>query len=156
MNILPATISAIAATIAAVLAGVNIYLTRRNADVSWAREALVETFTLFLGASFQSKDAIKQVVRIALTDPDSPDVERLRQDARRAEEEMRELQTRLRLLTSGEVIESAQQLRQAVRDYIAFTDDMSQISVTGDKQLRDELWRRRHAFIASAKKAVSV
>ena len=55
MAVLPAAISAVAATVAAVLAGINIYLTRRGENVKWARETLVETFTEFLDASFASK-----------------------------------------------------------------------------------------------------
>lgn len=153
MGAVAATISAIAATIAAILAAVNVYLTRRNADIKWARETLVETFTQFLGASFDGKNAVKAAARTALDDPTSPEVESLRQEARRIETDMRNLQTRMRLLTTPEVVEAAQALRYGVRDYLASLDS---ISPETDKVLRDELWRRREAFVVAVKNVLSL
>jgi len=156
VGVVPASISAVAATIAAILAAVNIYLTRRSEKVKWARETLVETFTQFLDASFESKNAIKLAARTALADPGSPEIERLRQEAARAEAEMRSLQTRLRLLTTPALVEAAQSLRFAVRDYIDSLGDLGAISPQSDKALRDELWRRREAFIAAVKEVLSL
>ena len=38
-----------------------------------------------------------------------------------------------------------------MRDYIEFLDDLGAISLESDKALREELWRRREAFIAAVK-----
>jgi len=156
VNVVPATISAVAATIAAFLAGVNIYLTRRNENVKWARETLVETFTQFLTASFEAKNAAKAAARAALDDPASPEVPRLREEAARVEAEMRDHQTRMRLLTTPDVVESAQALRFGVRDYIASLDTPATITAESDKAMRVDLWRRREAFVAAVKKALSL
>ena len=156
MSTVPATISAVAATVAAILAGINIYLIRRNENVKWAREALVDSFTSFLSASFESKDRIKLAVRTALTDPGSPEIARLRREADEVERTMRDLQTRLRLLTGDEVVAAAQELRFAVRDYIDFAASLDEVDAVADKQLRVKLWRRREAFIAAAQKALAL
>jgi hypothetical protein len=156
VGVLPATISAVAATIAAIFAAVNVYLTRRNENVKWAREALVDTFGRFLDASFESKNAIKQAVHTLLTDPSSAEIGKLRAKAAGIEAEMRTLQTTLRLLTTPEVVESAQALRFGVRDYIASVDDPAAINAASDKALRIDLWRRREAFIAAAQKVLAL
>jgi hypothetical protein len=156
VSVTPAAISAVAATIAAILAAVNVYLIRRNENVKWARETLVETFTQFLGASFEGKNAVKAAARAALNDPGSPEIEQLRAEARRIEKDMRDLQTRMRLLTNPAVVEAAQALRYSVRDYIAFLDDLSAVSPETDKALRTELWRRREEFVAAVKKTLSL
>jgi len=156
MSVLPATISAVAATVAAVLAGINIYLTRRNENVKWAREALVDTFTRFLSASFSSKDAVKRAVRAALDDPSAAEIAILRREAEEAERRMRDLQTTLRLLTGDDVVTAAQELRYAVRDYIDFAEDPGSVTAAADKRLRDQLWARRRSFIAAAQKSLAL
>lgn len=156
MGVLPAVISAVAATVAAVLAGINIYLSRRSENVKWARETLVETFTEFLDASFASKSAAKEAARLGREEPGSPEIATLRAEAERAENRMRSLQTRLRLLTTAELVDAAAALRYAVRDYIASLDDPGGRSTEDDKAERDQLWRRRADFIAAAKKVLSL
>ena len=42
-----------------------------------------------------------------------------------------------------------------MRDYIEFLDDLGAISLESDKALREELWRRREAFIAAVKALLS-
>ncbi|WP_133877557.1 hypothetical protein [Paractinoplanes brasiliensis] len=134
----------------------NIYLTRRNENVKWAREVLVETFTQFLSASFEAKNAVKAAARLALDDPASSEIGRLRDEAARAEAEMRELQTRMRLLTTSTVIESAQALRLGVKDYVASLDVPEGITAHNDKAMRVDLWLRRDAFTSAVKKTLSL
>jgi hypothetical protein len=56
---MPAIISAVAASLAAVLAGVNLVVSGRREHAKWARETLVEVLVDFVDASFESKDAVK-------------------------------------------------------------------------------------------------
>jgi hypothetical protein len=154
--VLPAAISAVAATIAAVLAGINIYLNRHSENVKWARVTLVETFTEFLNASFEVTSAVKEAARIGREDPGAPEIASLRAEAFVAEARMRNLQTRLRLLTNVELIGAAQSLRLAIRTYIASLDEPVVIPAESDKALRVEVWRRREAFIAAVKKVLSL
>lgn len=57
-------LSAVAARLAAVLAGVNLYVTGRRELTKWAREVLVDAFTALLTGSFQGVDACKRATRL--------------------------------------------------------------------------------------------
>ncbi|GII24364.1 hypothetical protein [Planosporangium mesophilum] len=151
MDLLPTVLSAVAASVAAVFAGVNLYLSGRREHVKWARDALVETFRAFLDASFQSKDAVKAAVRLSWSGGDPGRLAELRREAVAVEHEMRRLQTRLRLLTSSEVVASAHALRSAVAEYVAVLDAIDPVSAETDRELRRRLWTLREAFIAAAK-----
>jgi hypothetical protein len=146
----------VAATVAAVLAGINIYLNRRSENVKWARATLVETFTEFLNASFEVTGAVKEAARVGRDDPGAPEIGPLRAEAFRAEARMRNLQTRLRLLTTVELVGAAQSLRLAIRSYIASLDEPVVIPAEDDKALRVEVWRRREDFIAAVKNVLSL
>jgi hypothetical protein len=46
-----------AASVAALLSGVNLYVSGRREEQRWNREALIEAFVTFVGASFFSFNA---------------------------------------------------------------------------------------------------
>src|SRR5262249_3590095 len=53
MSVLPSVLSAIAATIAAVLAGFTLYLSGRREHRQWLRNSLVDSYVNYLAASFE-------------------------------------------------------------------------------------------------------
>jgi hypothetical protein len=157
VSLVTTTLSAVAATIAAILTGVNLYLSRRQEDVNWARSVLIDTFGQFLEASFRSKDAVKEAYKISQSGAaDRSRIATLQQEAVNAEVEMRVLQTRLRLLGSAELVEAAQALRTGVKAYVAILDQQVPVPIEVDQQLRRMLWIGRDAFVAAAKKTLSI
>ncbi len=156
VSLLATTLSAVAATTAAILTGVNLYVSRRQEDVKWARSVLIDILGQFLDASFRSKDAVKTAYRISQSVSDRSQIAVLRQEAIKAEEEMRALQTRLRLLGSAELVEAAQRLRTSAKAYVAMLDQQDPVPVEVDQQLRRTLWDGRDAFVAAAKKTLSI
>ena len=62
MSSVASVLSATAASIAAVLTAINLYVTGRRERAKWAREALVDAFIAFLDESFKAKDLCKTVV----------------------------------------------------------------------------------------------
>jgi hypothetical protein len=156
VSLVATMLSAAAATTAAILTGVNLYLSRQREDVKWARNVLIDTLGQFLDASFRSKDAVKKAYKISQSGMDQSQIAALKQEALRAEEEMRTLQTRLRLLGSAELVEAAQSLRTGIRAYVAVLDQQDPIPVYVDRQLRRSLWDGRDAFVMAARKTLSI
>jgi hypothetical protein len=54
-------VTAGAASLAAVLAGVNLYVSGRRELNKWTRETLIEIFSLFLDASFKHASACRAI-----------------------------------------------------------------------------------------------
>src|SRR5664279_4063169 len=57
-------LSAVAASTAAVLAGLNLWLTGRRSQVSWARSALEEAFVDFLTAFCDHKVCAREIANL--------------------------------------------------------------------------------------------
>lgn len=156
VSLVGTTLSAVAATVAAILTGFNLYLSRRQEDIKWSRSVLMDTFGQFLDASFRSKDAVKAAYKISRSGASPVQITALRQEAVAAELEMRVLQTRLLLLGSAELVGAAQSLRTGVKAYIAILDEQNPVAVEVDRQLRAALWEGRNAFVVVAKKSLSI
>ncbi|GAB7036735.1 hypothetical protein JCM9533A_05820 [Catenuloplanes niger JCM 9533] len=152
-----AVISAIAASVAAILTAVNLNLTGRRDHTKWARETSVEVMMAFVDASFAGKDAVKSAIRDGGPDawPPSPDA-RCRADALTAKEQMRTMQSRLRLLSTPEVVDAAQMLRAATGEYVRLLDADRATAVDRDADMRRRLWWLRQSFINEAKKALTL
>jgi hypothetical protein len=141
-------ISAVAASAAAALAAVNLIVSGRREHIKWARDALIEILSSFVDVSFESKDVVKRAIRRHNLGswPLDADAE-VRVAAREAERQMRRLQSRLRLLASPEVIDAAQRLRLAVREYHTLLDADHEVAVASDAAMRRDLWYIRQDFI---------
>jgi hypothetical protein len=103
-------VTAGAAGLAAVLAGVNLYVSGRRELGKWKREALVETLALFLDASFTHGSMCHTILAEPLPEPE---VYRLREAAIAAHDNEAATLTRLRLLASAEVVDRARALIDA-------------------------------------------
>ncbi|MFG2039085.1 hypothetical protein [Dactylosporangium sp. NPDC048998] len=150
-------ISAAAATVAALLAGLNLVVSGRREQAKWAREALVEVLVGFIDASFDSKDIVKRAIRDGT--PDSWPLDRnadAHQEAKAAEHRMRHTQSRLRLLAPPAVVDAAQQLRIGTRRYLALLDAHLEDAQVRDAAMRAELWHLRQRFLNEAKAALAL
>ncbi|HET9901264.1 MAG TPA: hypothetical protein VFR46_09400 [Actinomycetes bacterium] len=106
-------VSAIAACLAAALAGVNLLVLPRRERVRWAREALVEAFVEFLSATYATKDACRDAVKARRAGAARGDEEIVRLYEMMIASRDQELAhiTRLRLLASRRVMDAAFGLR---------------------------------------------
>jgi hypothetical protein len=98
---LAGVVSAVAATAAALLAGLNLYVTGRRQDVVWARETLVDAFERFLTASFAVNEACREGARIHAQNGNPEELRRVKLEALTAlhSAQMPTL-TRIRLLST--------------------------------------------------------
>lgn len=60
-------VSAITASVAAALTGVNLWLTGRRADLQWSRSALEAAFVDFLTASYNHRDTCNRIAALGNT-----------------------------------------------------------------------------------------
>ena len=116
MSSVASVLSATAASIAAVLTAINLYVTGRRERAKWAREALVDAFIAFLDESFKAKDHCKTVCRLE-REYDISDEQRgqIRADIHKAIDEMYSQLSRLRLLAPQYVVGPSTSLAEANR-----------------------------------------
>ena len=103
-------VTAGAAGLAAALAGVNLYISGRREFDKWTRETLVETFAVFLDASFKNTSACRAIFRLS---PPLQERNRLRAAIIAAHDIENDALTRLRLLAPPSVVEAARTLLEA-------------------------------------------
>jgi hypothetical protein len=151
-------ISAVAASVAAVLAATGLYVGGRREDTKWVRDAMVDDLVSFLDLSYRAADSVRAAIRaiVAGEAADSPDIDRRRMEAGLALEQMAAIQTRLRLLTTPRMVEAAHALRVEVRAYKRVLDaDPATIGELADPA-RARLMALRSRFVVAAKTAISL
>jgi hypothetical protein len=104
------TVTAGAAGIAAVLAGVNLYVSGRRELDKWTRETLIETLSAFLDSSF---DNSRTCEAIYILSPQNQERDQLRSAIIAAHEGEIEALTRLRILAPPSLVEVALILLEA-------------------------------------------
>ena len=103
-------IAAGAAGLAAVLSGVNLYISGRRALDQWTRDSLLETFTVLLQASYEFATACRTILR----DPPSVEKrERLHLEMLEAHAAEAQALTRLRLVGTPSAVNAARALFEA-------------------------------------------
>lgn len=95
------SVTAAAAGLAAILAGVNLYISGRRELDRWTREALVDIFALFLDASFKHESACGRILN---TSPLQQERYQLQSDIFEAHSAVTQALTRLRLLAPPAVV----------------------------------------------------
>lgn len=109
LNIIGA-VTAGAAALAAILAGLNLYFSGQRELDKWIRETLVEIFVPFLDASFKHASACR---RILSDSPSQRERTQLQGDIFEAHTTATQVLTRLRLLAPPSVVEDAIALLEA-------------------------------------------
>ena len=103
-------VSAAAAGLAAILAGVNLYISDRRDLNKWTRETLIETLTLFLDASFGYASACRNLFRLS---PEGREVNSMRRVILAQHDAEANALTRLRILAPPSVVENEVKLLEA-------------------------------------------
>lgn len=110
MTSLTSVLSAVSATLAAVLSGGTLYLTGRREHRKWLRDALIEAYVDYLEASFSGSPA--QALELRASNDEAGLAERAAKSKEARDRQMLSL-TRLRLIAAPAVIEAAEQLHMA-------------------------------------------
>jgi hypothetical protein len=142
------TITAAAAGLAAILAGVNLYVSGRRELNRWTRETLVEIFVIFLEASFAHNLACRTAEGILPSD-----VARhgLSADAVTAHDRETDTLTRLRLLAPSRVVTAAEALHEAEHKLAEACFLSGEESVGAPDIARIPVRRARAVFLESAR-----
>ena len=145
-------VTAGAAGLAAILSGVNLYVSGRREMNKWARESLVDILALFLDASFKQAGACRSIFRLS---PDEKEVKRLRVEIFAAYEVQNEQLTRLRLLAPPSVVEAAQKLKES-EYYLAEPCFLSTNPEDVSDVLARSVWQCRAQFIEAARSSLGI
>lgn len=147
MNVIGA-ITAGAAGLAAVLAGVNLYVSGRRELNKWTRETLVEIFVIFLEASFAHNHACRTAEDIPPTDAGRRS---LSAAVVAAHDRETDTLTRLRLLAPSRVVAAAEALHKAEHKLAEACFLSGKPSVETPDIVRMPVRRARAAFLESAR-----
>jgi hypothetical protein len=138
-----------AASVAALLSGVNLYVSGRRAEHRWNRDALIEAFVTFVGASFSLNAACTAGGRLGRNDQDSRKYALQAIDAHDTETHTL---TRLRLLASSVLVAEAEALHGAEHRLIevSFSDDPAE---QAERQARRTTVRKARERLVKAARA---
>jgi hypothetical protein len=141
-------VTAGAAGVAALLAGINLYVSGRRELDKWTRETLVEALVVFLDSSFKQSGLCTSFIS-----PNSPleDGERLRTAVIATHDLQTDTLTRLRLLAPSRVVTAAESLHRADHGLIAlcFMESVPQAETIDAHRML--IRRVRQQFVESAR-----
>jgi hypothetical protein len=106
-------IAAVAGSLAAVLAAVNLYLSGRRERIAWLRESLVEVLVGFLSSSFETGRIARELTEARLAGGNEEDLTRLGERLAAVHREQTTTLTRIRLLSGARTVEAAAALHLA-------------------------------------------
>jgi hypothetical protein len=148
--------SATAATLAAVLAAINLYVLGRRERHSWLRETLVNEYSAYLNASFNATHKAREYIENS-PDADPETRAAFEREIRDVHSRQRDILTRLRLLAPVEAIYAAGQVHMAenaVIDLVSSSDGPPNNSQF--EAARATAHARREDLIRAARKSMKV
>jgi hypothetical protein len=149
-------LSAVSATIAAILVAANLYISGRREQNRWARDALVDVFVTFLDAGFGGHSACNRLTKALRVNAEA-DISDYREKIDRAHQTETEMLTKMRLLTSPAVVEAAMGLHLAIHAYLDFINANVRSLPPGEQdEADDQVWRARRSFLAAAKTEIGL
>ena len=153
MNVIGA-VTAAAAGLAAVLAGVNLYVTGRREHNKWTRDTLVELFVTFFDASIKHGSACGALLRAT---PRYGGPHQLRKAVLAARDIELETLTRLRILAPVRVVAAAQAL--LVSEYqlaVASFSEKTPLAEDDIRKLMVPVQRARAEFLESTRTTLGI
>jgi hypothetical protein len=149
---LPTLLSAGAATVAAVLAGLNLIVSRRREHAQWAREALADAFAAYMDASFECGLACREATVVRARGADAHQLDDLRARLDDSHDTQLRTLTRLRLLSTRGVAASAQALHTVEHDLVRPCFDGTDVpDRAAVADVRERLRRAREVMIGAAR-----
>lgn len=116
---LTSLLSAAAATLAAALAAVNLYILGRRERHRWLSEILLDEYARYLDASFRATSTAKTYTVIAEDDANPGARSAVDSQIKDFHDQQMSILTRLRLLAPAGVVAAAAQVHQADHDAVA-------------------------------------
>ncbi|GIM97630.1 hypothetical protein Ato02nite_094230 [Paractinoplanes toevensis] len=157
MSNLAPVIAATAASVAAALTGVSLFVTGRREHARWAREALVDAFTDYMKASFTCSRSCRQGATLRSSQGDSPEVEKAQAQAREAHDAQMEILTRLRILGTRSIVRAAIALHEAGHEMSDLVFESPEPLTEEDWTRADSaLWRARDRFVDTARSSMKL
>jgi hypothetical protein len=141
-----------AAGIAAVLAGVNLYVSGRREFDKWTRETLIEILTAFLDGSFSLSNACETINVLA---PQIHERARLRTDIIASHDTETDALTRLRVLAPPPLVHAALVLLEVEYDLAAHCF-LEVIQSDAYNELRGVVNQSRARFIEAARLGLGI
>ena len=154
MSTLPSMLSAGAATLAAVLAGLTLYATGRRETRKWLRDSLVEHYVEFLTSSFSGAG---QRAYSARRQGDAAALSMIAESARQAYTHGTDTLTRLRILAPQDVVHAAEALH--VADFAVSTTVLTSDPLPSEedwRKLRDTQRAARAAMLVAIRKSLGL
>jgi len=151
-------LSAAAASLAAVLAAINLYVLGRRERHSWLRETLISEYATYLDASFSATSKAREYLG---TSSDEPKRGRYRSELadqvlKLHGQQMHTL-TRLRLLATAEVVRAAGQVHAADHEVIDLLSGAAGHANNAPLEAaRKNAYAQREAFIHAARKSMKI
>ena len=146
-------LSAMAATAAAILAGLNLIVSGKREDRRWVRETATEAFVAFMHASFEISWACQKVVTLRGSRRDD-ELEQFKRRIDDAHDAQMQSLTRLRLLTTAEVVTAAHRLHDVGDEIVALS--LGDADVQEIKAARAQLRGARSQMVTASRRAIRV
>ena len=150
-------LSAAAASLAAALAGINLYVLGRRERHRWLRETLVDEYATYLNASFSATHEAREYAKSSSEASDSENRAAVDRQIQELHSQQMDTLTRLRLLATADVVYAAGQVHaadHAVIDLLSSSDSSPTASYLQDT--RENAYARREDFIRAARKSMKI
>lgn len=155
MSIIPSVLSAIAATIAAVLAGLTLYLAGQREHRQWIRHSLVDSYVSYLTASFDS--GARKAFEARLRGESLAALGDHQRQAAEVHGQQTAILTRLRMIAPSAVVTAAEALHEADHAVVdAVLDAPAMPDERIWEQLRSTQWSARSAFVDQARSSLGL
>lgn len=153
-DIVPA-LGAIAATIAAILAGLNLWVVGKREERRWTREALVDVLVAYLQTSFRNE--ARAILEGRLRGCTEQQLALWRGTCDDAHADQMQTLTRLRLLAPASLIAAAEELHTADHEVTTYASEVPDADVGPAWQdLRQRQRSAREAVIVHGRTAIGV
>jgi hypothetical protein len=152
--LLPSILSAIAATIAVVLAGFSLYVSGRREHLRWIRESLVASYEDYLTASFDAPGLRGLQARQRGDAGEALDP--YRRQVADAHSNQTAALTRLRMIAPSDVVAAAETLHEADHAVTAVLDATDIPDADTWAELRAQQWDARSAFVNQVRRSLGL
>jgi hypothetical protein len=150
-------LSAAAATLAAALAAINLYVLGRRERHRWLRETLIDEYAAYLNASFSATSEAKKYADIALEEADSEPRKAVDREVKNLHDQQMDILTRLRLLAPAEAVNAAAEVHQADHAVVRLLSSSDgSPSESQLKAARQNAHARREGLIRAARESMKV
>jgi hypothetical protein len=153
---LTSSLSAAAATLAAALAAVNLYVLGRRERHRWIREILLGEYAAYLNASFGATSTAKTYVNTAADDAKPETQSAADSQIKEFHDQQMGILTRLRLLAPADVVAAAEDVHRADHDAVILLGPDGSATKPQIKAALENAHAQRENLIRAARESMQV